>query len=151
MTTCSLPSPKAANLQKDVLKFCFVVCRTWICFPCWERYKGFFGKKTCTSVWDMTYHDIQDGCIWHERRTMVQVFLMACPGVLLGTFLVASVARWVKTMGLMSGMFLRVDIFGVTMDTYGLYNRFKRGKTSKIEFNTIWRHWCDGNQLKVRK
>ena len=56
---------------------------------------------------------------------------MACPGVLLGTFLVASVARWVKTMGLMSGMFLRVDFFGVTMDTYGLYNRFKRGKNEE--------------------
>lgn len=53
---------------------------------------------------------------------------MACPGVLLGTFLVASVARWVKTMGLMSGMFLRVDFFGVTMDTYGLYKDLKEEK-----------------------
>ena len=60
---------------------------------------------------------------------------MACPGVLLGTFLVASVARWVKTMGLMSGMFLRVDIFGVTMDTYGLYiTDLKEEKHPKIEF-----------------
>ena len=32
----------------------------------------------------------------HPMMNDVQVFLMACPGVLLGTFLVASVARWTQ-------------------------------------------------------
>ena len=54
-------------------------------------------------------------------------------------------------MGLMSGMFLRVDIFGVTMDTYGLYiTDLKEEKHPKIEFLRPYdRHWCDGNQLKI--